>query len=259
MREKREILIYYALMHNGDWDKIYNSIVNFKDDIDWNKYDSCPKELKENCITFLDTDIYPKALASIYHPPFVLFYKGDINLIKNTDKIVGIVGTRSPSELGILATEMIVDALPMDYTVVSGMAIGIDSAAHRSAITGKKKTIAVLPCGINEIYPPSSEDIYIELCKNHLVISEYPFEDGFVPSRLPVRNRIIVGLTNRLFLPEAYHKSGSMISVHFALSSGRDVICVPHPFNANTANNRLIKDGAQFVENATDVLEVLRN
>ena len=257
MREKRDLLIYYALIHNGDWGKIYDSIKNYHDDIDWERYDSYSKELKEKCITILDVDIYPRALASIYHPPFVLFYKGDINLIKNTNKIVGIVGTRSPSELGIKATEMIVDALPMDYIVVSGMAIGIDSVAHKSAIEGKRKTIAILPCGINEFYPPSSEGLYHELCMNHLVISEYPFQEGFTPSRLPVRNRIIVGLTQKLFLPEAYHKSGSLISVHFALSFGRDVICVPHPFNAHTANNRLIKDGADFVENATDVLEVL--
>ena len=257
MRDMRDILIYYALKHNGDWDKIYDSIKNYKDDIDWEEFEKYPCDLRKNCLTYLDKDIYPSALASIYHPPFVLFYKGDINLIKETKKIVAIVGTRSPSELGILATEMIVDALPMDYIVVSGMAIGIDSVAHRCAIQSKRKTIAVLPCGINEIYTPSSKDIYHTLSRNHLVISEYPFKEGFTQSRLPVRNRIVVGLTEKLFLPEAYEKSGSLISVHFALSFGREVICVPHPFNANTANNRLIKDGADFVENATDVLEIL--
>ena len=258
MRKNRDVLIYYALLHNGDWEKIYDSIRHYDSDIPWEVYDSYPKHLKENCITILDTDIYPSILASVQYPPFVLFYKGDISLLKNTSKIVGVVGTRSPTEIGIAATNMVVDSLPKDYLVVSGMAIGVDSLAHRRAINDKIKTIAVLPCGIDEYYPPSSKDIYRELSKNHLVLSEYPFSVGeFPPTRFPYRNRIIVGLTNKVFIPEAYDKSGTMISVHLALCFGRDVICVPHPFNAKTANNRLIKDGADFVENSTDVLEVL--
>ena len=254
MRDRRDILIYYSLISNGDWNKMYNSIVQ-KEEVSWERYDAYPKIIKEKCITFFD-DIYPPILKNIDHPPLVLYYKGDINLLK-TNKIVSIVGTREPSELGIKATNMIVDALPMDYTVVSGMALGIDSAAHLRAINNKLKTIAILPVGIDSCYPIENKDLYEELCTNHLVLSEHPFSEQIPMSGFSFRNRIIVGLSLATFIPEAYDKSGTMISVYLALLNGRDVICVPHPFDKNTANNRLIKDGADFVENAVDVLEIL--
>lgn len=257
MLENRDLLIYYALVHNGDWNKIYDSILHYKDDLSEDRYESFPKKLREQCITILDKDIYPAILANIPHPPFVLFYKGNIDLLKDYSKFVAIVGTREPSELGIKATNMIVDSLPRDYTVISGMAAGIDSTAHLRAIQDKLKTIAISPVGINTYYPSSSKDLYHELCRNHLVLSEHPFSELIPLSSFPFRNRIIVGLTNTVFIPEAYEKSGTLLSVHLALSFGREVVVVPHPFDANTANNRLIKDGADLVENAIDVLEVL--
>ena len=257
MRNHRDLLIYYALVHNGDWNKIYDSIKTSKDDIDWERYQTFPKSLKEKCITIFDTDIYPPILTHISNPPMVLFYKGNINLLKDLNKCVAIVGTREPSDLGIKATHMIVDALPKDYTVVSGMAAGIDSVAQLRAIEDRLKTIALSPVGIDTYYPSSSKELYYELCRNHLVLSEHPFSESIPLAAFPFRNRIIVGLAKTVFIPEAYPKSGTLISADLALAFGRDVACVPHPFDANTANNRLIKDGAEIVENAIDVLEVL--
>lgn len=254
MKSKRDIVIYFSLLYNGDWDKVYLAICK-KEEIDWEYFEKIPARFKENCITIFDED-YPSRLAKTYHPPLVLFYKGNRELIKDESKFVAVIGTRSPSDYGAEAVNMVVDALEEDYIVVSGMARGVDGLAHRRAIENNGKTIAVIAGGIDEIYPPENEDIYYTMCKNHLVLSEHPFP-GMKKDYFPIRNRIIVGLSKAVIVPEAYFNSGSMTSVHLALSMGRDVLCIPHPFNSNTANNTLIAEGAFLINDKRDIVEIL--
>ena len=254
MKSKRDIIIYFSVMNNGDWDKTYLAIKN-KEEINWELYEKLPSRIKDNCITIFDED-YPVLLSRIYQPPLVLYYRGNRDLIKDQTKLVAVVGTRNPSEYGIEATNMVADALSGDYVLVSGMAKGIDGIAHRRVIENKGKTIAVIAGGIEDIYPPENEDLYYELCKSQLVLAERPYSD-LRREYFPYRNRIIVGMSKALIVPEAYFNSGSMVSVHLANNMGREVLCVPHPFNSQTVNNVLIQEGAFVANDKKEILDIL--
>ena len=253
MKTVRDCLIYYALKYNGDWEKIYQAIRN-KETIDWDLYETYPQNLRECAVAYSDPE-YPEILKEVFHPPFVLFSKGNKELLLK-DK-VSIIGTRQISEYGIEATKMVVDSVYEDFVVVSGMALGVDGCAHRETIAKGGETIAVLACSIDEIYPSENEDLYYELCLNHLVISERAFK-GFTRDDFPTRNRIIVGLSKALIVPEAYHRSGSTVSINLAIANNRDVLCVPQPFYTNSANNFFINEGAFMVQNKKEIMEILK-
>lgn len=255
MYKSRDLIIFFSLLYNGDWTKVYNAIID-KEEPEWEKYAEFPNELKNNCITILDYDIYPVSLLRIYHPPFVLFYKGDIDILKK-EKRVAIIGTRRPTDYGLSATKMIADSLMDKYVIVSGMALGIDGEAQRQGMINGAKTISVLGTGINEVYPIDNKDIYDEAIINHLVLSEYPFDVHYKPENFPIRNRIIAGLSDAIIIPEAYTKSGTSTTVKLALMDGKDILCVPHQAGLDTLNNRLIADGAYLIDNKDDILDIL--
>lgn len=258
MRDRRDILIYFSLKYNGDWNNIYKALRR-REEVDWSIYESFPEELRKKCITIFDEGIYPERLSKIYHPPFVLYYRGDISLISDTNKNVALVGSREASEYGLDATRMVADALSVKNILVSGMAIGIDSCAHRQVIESGGKTIGVLPCCISECYPYSSRDIYKIMSKHHLIISEYPFPFEIVPAKLPSRNRIIVGISKAVIVPEARERSGTLITIDLALMNGITVYCIPHPYNDGTINNHLIYEGAELIETKEEIIELLGN
>lgn len=201
---------------------------------------------------------YPENLAAIYDPPPVIFFKGRLNA---ADKLsVAIVGTRKPSPYGLLVAEKLAkDLTALGVTIVSGMARGIDSAAHRGALENSGRTIAVLGCGPDVVYPRENKKLMEEIMHNGAVVSEFP--PGTQPEawRFPVRNRIISGLSQATLVVEAAEKSGALITADFALEQGRDVMAVP----GNVVNplsrgpHRLIKQGARLVEGAGDVLDEL--
>ena len=204
-----EIILYFALKYAGDFDKIYQALER-KEKVDDELKEHLFKELKSKYTTIISDD-YPAALKEINCPPFVLFYYGDLNLV-NT-KCIGVIGMRQPSDYGIEVTKTIVSKLVLEnYTIVSGMALGIDAMAHQSAMNVLGKTIAVLGSGIDNCYPLKNKAIYEIMKVNQLVISEYP--GNLVPKKInfPRRNRIISGLSESILVTEANERSGTMIT-----------------------------------------------
>lgn len=250
----RDILIYLSIKHNGDWSKIYNDIVNRENNFTEDMVITCLNSLQSKAVTILDED-YPQILKQIFHPPFVLFYYGDLSLVRDINKCISVVGSRANSSYGEQVTNNIVGELATDFNIVSGLAKGIDSLSHWAAINNKGKTIAVLGSGIDNCYPSSNQKLYDIIKRDHLLISEYP--NNALPNSVnfPIRNRIIAGLSSILLIPEAKNKSGTSITAAYALSGGRTICCVPNTINNDSLCNRLIKDGAVLVENAKDVID----
>ena len=248
-----EILAYFSIKYEGDWDKIYGAI-NRKEKVDSSQMRETLDRNTSKYITLIG-DKYPDRLKHIYKPPFVLFYKGDIDLINAHRKTIGVVGSRKSSDYGNFATEKIVrELVENDVIIVSGLANGIDSIAHHSCLESGGNTIAVIANGIDECYPLENKGLLDSISENGLVISEYP---SFVCSNkenFPKRNRIIAGLSDGILVGEAKYKSGSMITVNRALEMGKEIFCVPDIISNESGCNKLIKEGAKLVESGEDIL-----
>ncbi len=200
-------------------------------------------------ITRLDKG-YPARLAGIPWPPPVLFVKGKLPAL---DDAIGIVGTRACTRRGFEHTRKI--AAELNMPVVSGMARGIDTAAHLGALDAKTPTVAVLGCGVDVIYPPENDALYHQILEAGAVISELPPGTGPNAANFPVRNRIIAGLSRGLFVVESDIKGGTAITASLAISSGRDVFAMPGPpFLASSAlPSELLTNGAYPVRGAADI------
>ncbi len=203
---------------------------------------------------------YPRLLKEIKEPPKILYVKGEIFSEENC---FGIVGTRRCTGYGKqIAEELAADLIDAGLTIVSGMAKGIDTVAHRETVKRGKRTIAVLGSGIDErsIYPQENLKLAREIVKNGgAVISEFPPGDKGLPFHFPQRNRIISGLSLGVLVVEAKMKSGAMITASWAADQGRDVFAIPGPINMPTSDgpNYLIKQGAKLVTDINDILEEL--
>jgi len=199
---------------------------------------------------------YPKLLKEIADPPFLLYIKGEIR--KQDDFSLAVVGSRRPTNYGREVTESLTWALVhQGFTIVSGMARGIDSVAHKTALKAGGRTIAVLGTGVDVCYPPENKRLYEEIAQNGAVVSEFSPGTQPMPYNFPQRNRIIAGLSLGVLVTEAAEKSGSLITAGFAGEAGREVFAVPGPIysklSAGTAC--LIKDGAKLVYEVEDILE----
>lgn len=248
-----DILVYFAIKYEGDWDKIYGAI-NRKEKVDPTEMKQVLDTNKSNCITLLSEN-YPSRLKNIYKPPFVLFYKGDINLLNSKNKTIGVVGSRNNSGYGASATTNLVrELVDNEFIIVSGLAKGIDAIAHKSCLEKNGKTIAVVANGINIFYPSANKELQQTIEENGLVISEYPDFKASNKENFPKRNRIIAGLSDSILVTEASNKSGSMITVSRALEMGKDIYCVPYQMGSNSGCNSLIKEGAKLVESVKDIL-----
>lgn len=258
----KEIITYLAVKYNGDWDQIYEYILShrsedgtiIREDLDEKEAKEMIRNIHSKVITILDDD-YPDSLKTCTKPPFAIFYHGDIKLLDCKMKAVSVVGARVHSFYGERATREIVTDLAKEVTIVSGMAKGIDSIAHWAAINAGGKTIAVLGSGINYIYPTDNKDLYQEIKKNHLVVSEYPDKTPPTMKSFPARNRIIAGLTNCCFVPEAKNKSGTSITVSLMLRNFGYVCCVPTLIGRDSLCNTLISEGARLTETADDIFD----
>ena len=206
------------------------------------------------------SDDYPPALAAIYDPPPTLYVRGECPLAG--DRLFAVVGSRRCTRDGQRAAREIAAALGRaDVTVVSGMARGVDTWAHEGALSAGGRTIAVLGCGVDVVYPPENADLMARILDSGgAVISEYLPGTQPLPGHFPQRNRIISGLCRGTLLVEGASKSGAMITVNCALDQGRDVFAVPggiySPLSA--APNRMIVDGAIPVISPWEVLEYYR-
>lgn len=212
---------------------------------------------KINIITFNSPD-YPENLKNIYDPPPFLYVKG--SFVEGDKNSVAVVGSRNASEYGIKVTQEISRNLAsLGITIVSGMARGIDSAAHVSAIQCGGRTVAVLGSGVDVIYPPENRRLYERITENGAVVSEYPLGTRPNSYNFPPRNRIISGVSLGVLVVEASPKSGSLITAKLALDQGRDVYAVPGNVYSYKAKgtHALLKSGAKLVDNANDIVEEL--
>ncbi len=247
----RDYLIYLSLKFNGDY-KMLMEAINKREEIP----DFEQPNLKCNAVTVLDDD-YPQELKNFYQFPLVLFYYGDLSLIKNINKNLAVVGSRRVSTYGYRKTKEIVSELAKDVNIVSGLAIGTDSIAQKVALNSGGKVIAVLGSGIDYCYPSRNKDLYEELKKNHLVISEYPGLTEPTPDKFPFRNRLIAMFSNTILIPEAKLKSGTSVTAAYGIGYNKNICCIPHLASKESLCNNLIANGAFLVEDAKDVLEVM--
>lgn len=217
------------------------------------------KTYKDNhirVITIFDFD-YPPLLKHIYEPPWVLYAKGNIDLLSSL-KVISIVGTRQPTKEGIESLRRLIPPLVAhDWIIVSGLAVGIDTLAHEIAIESGGNTIAVIAGGFNHIYPKQNKKLAKRLMDDHLILSEHPPHVRPQKWHFPLRNRIISGISLGTVVVQAKEKSGSLITASLALEQGREVFAVPGPIflEQSKGPNMLIQQGAKLVHSASDIFE----
>lgn len=217
----------------------------------------CLQEYEKHGVNIVcwDEPLYPPNLRHISNPPYTLYYQGDLEITRLP--CLAIVGSRTATNYGrITAYKLAHELAASGMVIVSGLARGIDSEAHRGALQGGK-TIAVLGCGLDIIYPRENKNLYKEIINSGVVISEFPLKTRPEPSNFPMRNRIISGLSKGVVVVEAKEKSGALITADYALEQGRDVFAVPGPINSKTSvgPNNLIKQGAKLITGIEDILE----
>ena len=257
--DSRQILIYLAIKYKGDADRMYMALQLHEEiDTPYKEIRRVCSRLKCKAITFLDYD-YPEKLKRVYRPPLVLFYYGDITLLSDKKVKYGVVGSREYSEYGKSTTQKIVGEIGKEKILVSGLAKGIDTLAHQMAIDSGARTIAVLGSGIDNCYPAENRELYEVIKKRHLLISEYPGMCEPSHGHFPKRNRIIVGLSDFVLVPQINsYQSGTMISVNLCLQINKPLFVVPHPIFDRTINNEIIQEGAEVALSGRQILDALK-
>ena len=201
---------------------------------------------------------YPASLRTIPDPPGVLFVRGSI--LPTDGLAVAIVGTRHATQYGLSQAERLAAGLARaGYTIVSGLARGIDAAAHRGALKAGGRTLAVLGSGVLNVYPPEHVDLAVEIAQRGAVLGENPPRSPPLPGAFPQRNRIVTGLSLGVIVVEAADRSGALISARHAMEQGREVFAVPGRIDSRASRgcHKLIRDGAKLIESVDDVLEEL--
>jgi len=221
-----------------------------------NVIEECQQE-GVSIISIFDS-LYPEKLSEIYDPPLLLFIKG--NLLPQDNTAFSIVGSRRASVYGKqMALRFASELASSKITVVSGLARGIDAAAHEGALRGGGRTLAVLGTGVDIVYPRENRKIYEAVIESGALISEYPIGTEIMPFRFPQRNRIIAGLSLGILVVEAGHKSGSLITARMGADEGREIYVIPgqidSPFSHGT--NHLIQEGARLVTSTHQIIEDL--
>lgn len=215
------------------------------------------EQLNVTVLTWQSSD-YPKLLQNIPNPPPVLYVRG--NLLPQDEWAVAVVGTRRATTYGKECTRMLVRGLVENgVTVVSGLAYGIDTCAHKSALEAGGRTIAVMGCGVDIIYPAENRKLGQAMIENGALISEYPLGTNPESGNFPRRNRIISGLSLGVLFVEGSIQSGARITTDYALEQGREVLAVPGSIlrKAGAGPNHLIQNGAKLVTSVNDILEEL--
>lgn len=206
----------------------------------------------------LNDNIYPKRLRTIFDAPSILFACGRIELIDTV--MIGVVGTRRPSPYGMAAADKLSRELAQaGLTIASGMARGIDTAAHKAALEVGGNTVAVFGSGIDQIYPAENRKLSEQIASRGLLVSEFPMGMPAFPQNFPVRNRIVSGLSAGILVVEGAQYSGSGITARLAIEQGRELFAVPGNITSKLswAPNLLIKQGAKLVQGVEDVLAEL--
>lgn len=203
---------------------------------------------------------YPQALLEIADPPTLLYVRGNVDLLRKRG--LAMVGSRNATPQGLQTAENFAKALAnKGLCIISGLALGIDAAAHRGALAGGGDTIAVIGTGSDRIYPARNKELALAIVERGAVISEFPLGTPSIAANFPRRNRIISGLSRGVLVVEAAPESGSLITARLAGEQGREVFAIPGSIHSPVARgcHKLIKQGAKLVETANDVLEELGN
>lgn len=208
-------------------------------------------------VTLADAD-YPQSLLNISDPPFLLYAKGNLSLLNQA--AIAVVGSRYATPQGANNAEAFAKSLSAaDLCVISGLAHGIDAAAHRGGLAERGSSIAVVGTGLDKVYPAANRGLAHELAQHGLLISEFALATPPLPANFPRRNRIISGMSFGCLVVEASLQSGSLITARLAMEQGRDVFAIPGSIHSPQSKgcHALIKQGAKLVESAQDVLEEL--
>ncbi len=208
-------------------------------------------------MTLADED-YPKNLLEIADPPAILYCKGHRSLL--SQPCLGIVGSRNATPQGVRDAEAFAQALSdAGLTIVSGLALGIDAAAHRGGLAGAGSSVAIIGTGLDRIYPARNKALAHQLAENGLIVSEFALGTAPLPGHFPRRNRLISGLSRGVLVVEAAPNSGSLITARVATEQGREVFAIPGSIHSPLARgcHALIKQGAKLVESAADILDEL--
>jgi len=201
---------------------------------------------------------YPQPLREIFDPPILLFARGRVELLQTL--MLGVVGTRRPTPYGLAVSERVsADLAHAGLTIVSGMARGIDTGAHKGALSVGGDTVAVLGCGADVVYPSENRKLAAELAVKGLIVSEFPMGATAFPQNFPIRNRIISGMSVGVLVVEGAQYSGSAITAKLAMDQGREVFAVPGNITSKLSwgPNLLIKQGAKLVQDWNDVISEL--
>jgi len=231
-------------IHNGEWRRIAEE--------ECRRLESAAVHL----VTYVSPD-YPKSLFEIPDPPPFLYIRGEL---RSHEPAIAIVGSRRATAYGLMTTGKLAGELAgHGVCIVSGMARGVDTAAHKGALQAGGRSIGVLGCGVDKIYPPENRALFDEMADKGCLVSEFPLGTLPLAENFPRRNRIISGLCSGVLVVEAAEKSGSLITAQYALEHGRDVFAVPGniSFATSRGSNRLIKQGAKLVDCVEDLLEEL--
>lgn len=236
-------LLSYALKYQGDYNKVANAI---------NTSEYWQQPVYEGAFfTILDSE-YPAEFRLLKDPPFVIFYKGDVNLLKLPK--CSIVGSRKSCSYAVEYTRVMSRILSEHYVIVSGLALGIDGIAHETAVS-YGKSIGILGCGIDYCYPKAHQLLYDKMSAYHLLISEYP---GLISPKkyyFPFRNRLIAALGEFLLVTQAGLRSGTMLTVNEALELGIDIYTIPYALDCieGAGCNQLLEQGAQIILSYSDL------
>ncbi len=257
----------------GSFEAIFNTSIRKIADVIGLDYEMAAQIKDDACKRFADNQIaeakkkdfrivtywsldYPECLKRIFNPPVILFYKGEI--LKKDLNSIAVVGMRRPSQYGKKATEYFCEELiSHGITIVSGMARGIDSIAHRCCLHNKGRTLAVLGSGLDVCYPPENRELFRDIITSGAVISEFPLHTPPNKENFPRRNRLISGLSKGTLVIEGGIKSGALITAYYALDQGKEVFAVPGNINSKKSKgpHKLIKEGAKLTENIEDIIE----
>ncbi len=234
-----------------------SAILEQRNRLDPVKEEALAAALDAHIVTQVDPE-YPKRLLEIYDPPLALYVQGDLQ--SRDEHGVAVVGSRRTSHYGLETAERLAAGLAMSgVTVISGLARGIDTAAHKGAMKGKGRTLAVLGGALDCLFPPENAGLAKQISKQGAVVSEYVMGRQPDKTTFPVRNRIVSGISKGVLVVECDVASGAMITAHQALDQGRTVFAVPGRIDSFGARgpHRLIRNGARLVEGVEDILEEL--
>lgn len=257
----RDILLHLSLKHDGDWDRMFASI-KAKEPLNSEEVAKSYERIQCNFLTLLDPD-YPVGLTRGYQPPFLLYYYGDLQLLKKKYRLT-CVGTRTPTLYQNDKTYSLIQEaeglFDKDLVILSGMAIGLDSAALRAAMSLSAPIIVIAGSGIDKPYPSRNQDIYL-YCKSGkgLILSEYPNTTPPLPGHFVFRNRILAALSEVLFVGGGKNVSGTSSTVNYALDNNKDVLALPCNVTGDDLTNSLISLGATPILSAKDIYDAVKS